>query len=327
MDKDHEISNAFSPIFSQPHDSNSFPIKRPLLAHYTSIAILEQILKTDEIWFSNPLFMNDFEELRFGIQQGIQAFWGSEAIKTACRSQERFGRLAYAFNFYSDFFQSELLIDTYVFCLSEHEANNNDGLLSMWRGYGGNGSGVAIIFDSRQANVVPESPLLIMPVIYSSTDDRIEWLKNILVRFAEIMASFEIPDDKLHIPAWILFDRIRQFSLFTKHCGFSEEKEWRIAYIKDRDVNHAFAPMCDYTVCNRGVEPKLKFQVEHIPGLTDSDLNLCKIIYKIILGPSTSSPLAKNTVLRMLDKVGKPELKDRVFGSTIPFRATTHDLA
>ena len=36
---------------------------KPLLAHYTSISNLEKILKDDEIWLSNPLFMNDLEEV------------------------------------------------------------------------------------------------------------------------------------------------------------------------------------------------------------------------------------------------------------------------
>ena len=33
-----------------------------LLAHYTSVQVVEQILKHEELWFSNPLYMNDLEE-------------------------------------------------------------------------------------------------------------------------------------------------------------------------------------------------------------------------------------------------------------------------
>jgi hypothetical protein len=45
-------------------------------------------------------------------------------------------------------------------------------------------------------------------------------------------------------------------------------------------------------------------------------------IDRVILGPSfLSSPLARGTILRMLDVVGKSELKDRIKSSTIPFRA------
>jgi hypothetical protein len=46
----------------------------PLLAHYTSIHVAEQIIKNEVIWLSHPFYMNDFEELRFGMLQGIQHF-------------------------------------------------------------------------------------------------------------------------------------------------------------------------------------------------------------------------------------------------------------
>jgi hypothetical protein len=50
------------------------------------------------------------------------------------------------------------------------------------------------------------------------------------------------------------------------------------------------------------------------------DLSLSKIIHRIILAPSVSSPLARATILKMLDRLNKPELKDRIFASTILFR-------
>ncbi len=41
-----------------------------------------------------------------------------------------------------------------------------------------------------------------------------------------------------------------------------------------------------------------------------------------ILGPSLSSPLAKAAVLKMFDQLGRHYLKERLYASTIPFRAT-----
>ena len=45
----------------------------PDLVHYTSMQTLECILRDKEIWFSNPLFMNDLEELRFGMNEGARS--------------------------------------------------------------------------------------------------------------------------------------------------------------------------------------------------------------------------------------------------------------
>jgi hypothetical protein len=47
--------------------------KRPLhLAHYTSLDVLEKITQTNEIWFSNPLFMNDHQEMRFVLFEAVK---------------------------------------------------------------------------------------------------------------------------------------------------------------------------------------------------------------------------------------------------------------
>jgi hypothetical protein len=56
-------------------------------------------------------------------------------------------------------------------------------------------------------------------------------------------------------------------------------------------------------------------------GLTADDLALTKIIDRIILGPTTSSPIANATVSRMFDILNQSGLKPKLRGSTIPFRA------
>jgi hypothetical protein len=46
---------------------------RPLhLAHYTSLEVLEKVMMNDEIWFSNPLLMNDYTEVRSGLSEATR---------------------------------------------------------------------------------------------------------------------------------------------------------------------------------------------------------------------------------------------------------------
>ena len=66
---DQEIWALFNPLWD---DLKAQFKERPLLAHYTSIQVLEKILSTNEVWFSNPLLMNDLQEVRFGIIEGTQ---------------------------------------------------------------------------------------------------------------------------------------------------------------------------------------------------------------------------------------------------------------
>ncbi len=280
-------------------------------------------MANDELWFSNPLYMNDMEELRFGILEGAQAFRQNEHIRLACINQERYDLLLNEFENQLSRFSNEHAFDTYVFCLSEHDGENDaDGLLSMWRGYGSNGNGAAIIFDTTQFNFVESSPLIISKVSYASQDQRRKWIDSKLSEFANLLKVNDVPDDKLFLPIHSLFERLKMFSIFTKHQGFSEEKEWRAVYLRERDTAHKMEEMLHYAIGRNGIEPKFKFKIRPIDGLTKDDLSLEKIVSQIILGPSVSSPLAVNSVRRMLEMVGKHELAKKLIASTTPFRPT-----
>jgi len=77
--------------------------------------------------------------------------------------------------------------------------------------------------------------------------------------------------------------------------------------------------MVIFKVQNR---PKLKLKIDALTNFPDGALTLSQLIDRVILGPSfLSSPLARSTISQMLDVVGKPELKDRIKSSMIPFRA------
>jgi hypothetical protein len=318
---DNIILELFQPLYADLRPENSFENKRPLLAHYTTVGALEKILAKDELWFSNPLFMNDFEEVRFGVLTGMGLIMNSDQIASACLKPERAQIFREALTYYFNEFNSKHVLDTYVFCLSEHAREDNDGLLSMWRGYGGNGNGVAIVFDASQFASIPTSPLIVAEVEYGTVEARRDWLLNLLAKFADIVRRSSIPDDKLHVAAFSLFERIKLFALFTKHWGFKEEKEWRVVYMPDRDKQKRLTPMFHYFVGNRGVELKLKFKVAHIDGVTQRDLSLTKITERIILGPSIASPTTYASVIRMFEVLGHPDLKSKLRTSNIPFRA------
>ncbi len=315
------VTQLFQPLWDELKDFANFPRDRPLLAHYTTVQTLEKILANNEVWFSNPLFMNDFEEVRFGINQGHELVLGDQEIAEACRTPERAATLKNAFAAYYNKFANEHALDTYVFCLSYHDKEDNDGRLSMWRGYGANGNGVALVFDTAQLESVDSSPLIIAPVVYATTEARMNWLRECLKKFTVILNASNIPDDKLYIAAYLLFERIKLFALFSKHHGFKEENEWRVVYMPDRDTEQKLKPMFHYAIGPRGVEPKLKFKIQPISGMTVSDLSLAKITDRIILGPSISSPVALATMQRMLDVLNQSAFKAKLRASTIPFRA------
>lgn len=318
----NEIYAFFYPLWTDIIDSESFEAKKPFLAHYTSISTLECILKNNEVWFSNPLFMNDLEELRFGILEGAAAFRRHSGIKEACKTPAQYAYLLEQFEEKFNLFDSKHALDTYVFCLTEHNLANTDGVLSMWRGYGSNGNGAAIVFNPSQFVHTENSPLIIDKVNYLSGPQRLQWIDVKLSQFAQLLRSIDIPNEMLYLPVHSLFERLKMFALFTKHHGFLEEQEWRIVYLRERDSKGYLNNMLDYAVGRNGIEPKLKYKIKPIEGLTRPDLSLESLIEKIILGPALSNPLAQSAVKRMLERLEKPSLANKVTASTTPYRAT-----
>ena len=318
---DTQILTLFDALWSDIPDSEEFYNQKPLLAHYTSIQTLEKIVTSNEIWFSNPMLMNDREELRFGINEGDRLFHDHTVLREACGSEKRYLELYAAFDFYYDKLDLKHALDIYAFCLSEHDIGETDGILSMWRGYGGNGNGAAIVLDTSKLTPIHGSPLIFAQVHYLSSEDRRSWIDAKIHELAEIIRAHEIPDDKLYLAAYAFFERLKAFALFTKHPGFKEEREWRIVYFRERDEQKLLDPMLHYAVGDKGIEPKLKFKIAPLDGATGEDLSLETLVDHIILGPSAASNLAVHGIRRMLEKLGQVELAKKLVASSTPFRA------
>lgn len=319
---DQEILQKFSSLFIDLDDFQYLLTKKPLLAHYTSIHALEKIMRNEEIWFSNPLFMNDLQEIRFGIQHGIIAFDKLRAEVTgAAGTLDRFKLIESAFMRYYREFDTNHALNVYVFCLSEHCPEDNDGRLSMWRAYGGNGNGAALVLKTDFLTAPKDdSPLLIGKVHYASNEQRIAWLEDKIRIWCTIVQNSGMPDDKLYLAAHSIFSAIKLYALTSKHRGFNEEKEWRLIYLPERDPNGLMKGALDYVVGKLGVEPKLKFPIRPLPLKSPEVWTFEDILDRILLGPSLSDTLARMSIVRMLDVIGKPTFGQKVVSSGIPLR-------
>lgn len=299
---------------------NSFPAVRPLLAHYTSLATLERIMASNEIWFSNPLYMNDWEELRFGMLEGGRAFRESASLRDAFSHQGAYLHLIQCFDQLFNEFDAKHAFQTYLMCLSVHQADDNDGRLSMWRGYGASGSGCAVVFDTSKIEARADSPLIIGPIKYGSSAERLAWINAKINALAKALKGQSLDEVALYHVAFHWLERLKLFALFTKHDGFREEHEWRIVYMPERDPNGLLADMHSYAITARGAEPKLKLKLAPLAGVFNQDLSFDKIVDRVILGPTTATTLAVHTVKRILGQNGKAILAQKIVASSIPFR-------
>jgi|SRR5665647_1080666 len=67
---DNQLNSIFGKLYRRFLHADKIKREKLFLAHYTSLEAIENILTHNEIWFSNPLFMNDLEELRWGLRTG-----------------------------------------------------------------------------------------------------------------------------------------------------------------------------------------------------------------------------------------------------------------
>jgi len=317
-----QLLELFRPIDDPAVAQETWPVIRPLLAHYTTIETLARVMSGDELWLSNPLFMNDHEEIRFGIENGMFIARASSDLKTACGDDDRVQRFFTAFEQRYQVVANKNVLDYYVLCLSLHDRDDDDGVLSMWRAYGGNGNGAALVFDAAQLGENRLPFLILGKVTYLSTSQRLSRIENVVSQFASILAGGGVPTGDLHMAAWILFEKLKLDSLFIKHHGFKEEKEWRLVYLGERDEEGHLTSMLSYSVGKRGIEPRLKLKIQPIAGVTAPDLSLAKLLDRILLGPSVSHTLAFKSIAKMLVHEGKPDFVEKLRASTIPLRPT-----
>ncbi len=315
-----DIQKLFLPLWEGLDTPESYPQKRPLLAHYSSMHVMESILKNEQVWFANPLFMNDHEEVRFGIQKGISIFFETDGLTGALGSEARAKSFQEALTRLYEEFANQHVMDTYILCTSEHDPDDDDGLLSMWRGYGSNGNGAALVFDTKVFSADENSPFILADIKYKTTADRVADLRNLTKITLETIKNSNIPDHLLWEAAFYFFERLKTFALFTKHIGFKEEREWRFLYLPSRDPSKKLESMKGYHIGPRGVEPKLKLQLKPLEGVIPQNLTMDNLLNKIILGPTTSSPLAVASIAKMLEQMGKGHYKSRLKASSIPFR-------
>lgn len=308
-------------LFADAEDGAA-PADVPYLAHYTTTQTAEAVLKDQCVWMAHPNNMNDYEELRFGLNLCRSLVWESQLLEAA---SEKFGLadgLRQAIDACYQELNSKGAFDLYLFCLSEHERPADDeGRLTMWRAYGSNGDGVALVLRMTELQKLQGLPLILSKVHYLTRDQRRQWLVEKIESFATAVTQQPaLTAEELFACAHYFIERVLMFSLFTKHEGFHEEKEWRVLYDKRRDPDDKLAHMLGYHHGPSGLEPKLKLRLRDLAIDGDGSPDLDTLVEQIILGPSHNDDLKRMTFNRMLKDIGRAELSSRLAVSTIPFR-------
>lgn len=313
-DTDQKLYSIFMPRYVER--ASKIAENNQKLVHYTSAATALSILKNKEIWMRNTRCMNDFSEVRYGIElftrfrQMLEEYdllkkaWG----KKAGVFEKAFSSAIEAFDEWSN--------STYICCFSEHETEEDQlGRLSMWRGYGTD-CGVAMVL--RPNSFVTQNndfQIYTTPVEYLTKKEFETCLLN-FGRRVEAAKSFieELPDR--YIEKWTA-DMIKAAVVSVKHPGFKEEREWRVI----ADMNSCQGLKLD-TIAVNGI-PQLVMKLPLTTEMVNNreGFSIPANLDHLIIGPTPYPAVIANALVKELEKCGVADPWGKITASAIPYRA------
>lgn len=287
---------------------NKFINNEKRLAYYTSICIAESIIEKKVFWMRNVGDMNDCKEVKYGNSLISRVLYGNmrkefeDALeKNTLLSKVMVGNIL-------DKFREEMIswtYNTYATCFTETAGNDNDGRLSMWRGYGRD-EGIALVFDiTKMQNILSGKNIVLSPVEYYTEKDVADKLEEMIGKIEE--SGEELKRYKKDEIESYIINALRYAVVSIKHPGFKDEQEWRL-------VAHG-------NDLNLDVE-KVKGLLQPIYKLKISDCIFREGLEKVIFAPSTNILTCKAFVQLLCKNLGisKEEAERKIFMSSIPYR-------
>lgn len=197
------------------------------LFHYTDLNALASIVGSHDLWLTNSRYSNDEHEMDHGY-----------AIARKVITRKRKESKSRAKKMFLD--RVATLVNTpppdgvYICCFCEE-----DNLLSQWRGYGENGTGVSIAFNPEgfQRYSGPDMPpeklgLTRLWKVFYETDTQEKIVEQALNMIPEMNRT-----DTKEVKAQKVADAIHFFIPTFKNKDFKEEKERRLIFTP--------SPACD----------------------------------------------------------------------------------
>jgi hypothetical protein len=268
---------------------------QPTIYHYTDLNGLAGILRDDDIWLTNSRYSNDDEELTHGYNL-VRRILEEELAKVGVGPRKDF------------LDQTRVLLEqpapegVYICCFC------NDGdVLSQWRAYGGNGTGVSIGFEPMRFNYItgadspPGGLVRLWPVIYEVTRQ-----ENIVRRALEFEDGLP-PESRSKRMA----DAITFFIPTFKNADFAGENEVRLIFSPDAQ----FGSQPDFRVARAMLVPY--YSVKKLMGVVPNQ-SASLPITSVRIGPTRNKEENRRSVEMLLRKSGY--LNVSVDASSTPYR-------
>jgi hypothetical protein len=286
--------------------------------HYTSAPAAMNIIQNGELWLRNTQCMNDFSEVRHGLDLLRRAYRGIHGQKLIGFLESVYPGFRVMVEDRFDALEETVAYDTYICCVSEHDAREDTvGRLSMWRAYS-NVSGIAFVLRSAPL-IGPGSDHLAVfsgPVIYAerrSFFERFGEFVDGVLREAEYVAGLGMAQ-----ACHRLVGSYHLAALSTKHPGFSEEREWRMAFTPSLQPTGDLVRAVE--LCRNEPQTIYKLPLVARPGPEGASTALGDFVEEVIIGPSATPRAVRDAFVDLLQAAGVANAAAMVRISDIPIR-------
>jgi len=285
--------------------------------HYTSAYSAMNILRSKEVWMRKTSCMNDYMEVRHGLQCLQSAYHSQVGLKFRKTLDELFSGCCNDVEKLFNGWAPNLETDTYITCVSEHDSDEDIlGRLSMWRAYS-SGKGVALVLNNMPfVRVSDVLKAYTSPVAY--IDDRqFESLMADITQRIEGERDFLLAKGKETIVANV-FHMMRFAVVCAKNPGFKEEREWRVLYTPSLESSGYLKREIESV--NGVPEPVYKIPLKNIPEHDFNGIEIPELLDRVIIGPTQYGPAMFEAFATLLSEAGASEPQNRIFLSNIPLR-------
>ena len=272
-----------------------------ILYHYTNLEGLLGIVQSGDIWMSDYAYLNDSDELTYGLRLAKSRFeLASKTLPSAKIALENWGSAV-------DQIQNRV-------CVSSFSSDGDS--LSQWRAYGP----VAIGFAAIPMMMLCPSTVRLQPVIY---DEQVQI--GLLDLFAYYLGS-AYDDDKLSLTAERLdalyadgSDRMLEFTALLKHPSFADEREIRMIHVENPKWTSPFQPAPFRFRVSRGILQPFATSRDIAALLGPPNTYPDKLpISEVMIGPGPHSKTLERGIRQLLNANGYNSIPIR--NSSAPLR-------
>jgi hypothetical protein len=289
--------------------------------HYTSAESALKIITSKRLWMRNTTCMADYREVQHGYGMLVRYFADAQKRSAFVQSLEQCapGVADEAMNLF-DQWSLDIGANTYIASVSEHDDHeDNHGRLSMWRAFGdARVARVAIVLRVPSYSAAQDDlKVIFSPVAYLDESEAHQALDAVIRNVCNNVGFLA------NISRAELVTRI--FNVFVtgvsclKHKGFHEEREWRVIY----SPNRLASQLIDWSIETVGGVPQVvyRFPLDGTRAAALADLDLNRIIDRVIIGPSFYPWVMYDAFVKALIQGGLTDAHKRVFSSDIPIRS------